>query len=127
MSKSQIYSKEYEQYLLSGKESSLDSLINGSIEKDYFFLIKKLLTQKYTQKLKEEINSFIKRIPKHQSYRLQALNIFKQISEFPEEKKDIIKNIKNLFDINELYCKEDLILNTDKNLNDDKENNESKK
>ena len=89
----QIYSKEYEQYLITGKESSLDPLINGSIEKDYFFLIKKLFNEKYTKELKEEIDNFIKKIPLHQSYRLQALSLFKLINEFPDEKHEIIEKI----------------------------------
>ena len=35
---SQIYAKEYEDYLISGNEDSINTLPNGSIEKDYFLM-----------------------------------------------------------------------------------------
>ena len=99
MSFSQIYSKEYEDYLITGDESSLDSLINGSIEKDYFLLIKKLLNEKYSQELQKEIDDFMKRIKTEQSYRLQSLILFRQINDCPEKKGEISEKIKNLFNI----------------------------
>ena len=38
----QIFAKEYEEYLITGKEESLNSLASGSIEKEYFIIIRKL-------------------------------------------------------------------------------------
>ena len=52
----QIFAKEYEEYLISGKEEVLDSLPNGSIEKEYFILIRKLLKEELTPELQKEMN-----------------------------------------------------------------------
>ena len=61
---SQIYAKEYEDYLISGNEDSINTLPNGSIEKDYFLIIKKLLKEDLTPELDKKIFSFLERIPK---------------------------------------------------------------
>ena len=95
----QIYAKEYEDYLITGKEDSLNSLVNGSIEKDYFILIRKLLNENLTKELQKQINKFIKRIPESQSYRLTALNIFKKLQKNPKNKNEIIQDIKKLFNL----------------------------
>ena len=109
MSTNQIYAKEYEDYLITGDESSLNSLINGSIEKDYFFLIKRVLNEKYTPELAEEIEKFIKKIPKEKSIRLRALDLFKQINDSPEKNYEIIDKIKKLFDIKNLMFNSKII------------------
>ena len=95
----QIYAKEYEDYLITGKEDSLNSLVNGSIEKDYFILIRKLLNENLTKELQKQINKFIKRIPESQSYRLTALNFFKKLQKNPKNKNEIIQDIKKLFNL----------------------------
>ena len=109
MSANQIYAKEYEDYLITGDESSLNSLINGSIEKDYFFLIKRIFNEKYTQELEEEIEKFIKKIPREKSIRLRALDLFKQINEFPEKNYEIIEKIKQIFGIENLMFNSKII------------------
>ena len=109
MSGNQIYAKEYEEYLITGDESSLNSLIEGSIEKDYFFLIKRILNEKYTPELEEEIGKFIKKIPREKSIRLRALDLFKQINEFPEKNYEIIDKIKKIFDIKNLMFNSKII------------------
>ena len=109
MSIKQIYAKEYEDYLITGNESSLNSLINGSIEKDYFFLIKRVLNEKYTPELEEEIEKFIKKIPYQKSIRLRSLDLFKLINESPEKNYEIIDKIKKLFNINNLLFNSKII------------------
>ena len=94
----QIFAKEYEEYLITGKEEALNSLAMGSIEKEYFILIRKLLKEELTTKLQEEINSFLLKVPENQAYRLRALNIFKKIQK-NAKKSEIIQDIKALFDI----------------------------
>ena len=93
----QIFAKEYEEYLITGKEEALNSLASGSIEKEYFLIIRKLLKEDLTPELQKQIDNFLLRIPEEQSYRLKALNIFKKLQKNPDEKAEIIQDIKNLF------------------------------
>ena len=93
----QIFAKEYEEYLITGKEEALNSLPSGSIEKEYFIIIRKLLNEELTPKLQNQIDDFLRRIPENQSYRLKALNIFKKLQKTPEKKVEIIQDIKRLF------------------------------
>ena len=93
----EIFAKEYEEYLITGKEESLNSLASGSIEKEYFVIIRKLINEDLTPELQEEIDNFLKRIPEEQSYRLKAINIFKKLQKNPENKTEIIQDIKSLF------------------------------
>ena len=95
----QIFAKEYEEYLITGKEEVLNSLPSGSIEKEYFILIRKLLNEELTSDLQKQIDSFLERIPESQSYRLKALNIFKKLKKNPKEKNEIIQDIKSLFNL----------------------------
>ena len=94
-----IFAKEYEEYLISGREEALNSLASGSIEKEYFVLIRKLLNEELSPKLQREIDYFIKRVPESQCYRLKALNIFKKLQNNPDKKDEIIKDIKALFNL----------------------------
>ena len=66
--------------------NNLNPLIDDSIEKDYFFLIKTLFNEKYTKELKEEIDNYTNKILLHQSYILQVQTLFKIINDFPDEK-----------------------------------------
>ena len=93
----EIFAKEYEEYLITGKEESLNNLPGGSIEKEYITLIRKILNEDLTDELQSQIDEFLKRIPENQSYRLRALNIFKKLQKNPEKKDEIIQNIKSLF------------------------------
>ena len=93
----QIFAKEYEEYLITGKEEALNSLPSGSIEKEYFIIIRKILKEDLTPKLQKQIDKFLQRIPENQSYRLKALNIFKKLQKKQENKNEIIQDIKNLF------------------------------
>ena len=95
----QIFAKEYEDYLISGKEEALNSLASGSIEKEYFIIMRKLLKEDLTPQLQKQIDTFLHRIPKNQSYRLKALNIFKKLQKNPEKKIEVIQDIKALFDL----------------------------
>jgi len=47
----QKFFKEYEEYLITGKEEVLNSPPSGSIEKEYFIIIRKLLNEEMTHKL----------------------------------------------------------------------------
>ena len=98
----QIFAEEYEKYLLTGKEEVLNSLSNNSIEKEYFFLIRKLLNQELTPDLEKDIQTFIDKVPKEQLYRLKALYIFQKIKQHPERKSEIIQDIKDLFHFDEI-------------------------
>ena len=93
----QIFAKEYEDYLITGKEDALNSLASGSIEKEYFIIMRKLLKEDLTAQLQKEIDDFLQKVPENQSYRLKALNIFKKLQKNPGKKKEIIQDIKNLF------------------------------
>ena len=93
----QIFAKEYEEYLISGKEEALNSLASGSIEKEYFMIIRRLLKEELTPELQKKIDEFLRRIPENQSYRIKSLNIFKKLQKNPSKKKEIIQDIKRLF------------------------------
>ena len=94
-----IYAKEYEDYLITGKEESLNSLIPGGIEYEYIKLIKSLLNENFTEELKQKINEFIKKIPNHQSQKLKALLYFKELELNPSNKNEIIDSIQLLFNL----------------------------
>ena len=49
-------------YLITGKEESLNSLIPGGIELEYIKLIKSILNENLTEELKQKINEFIKKV-----------------------------------------------------------------
>ena len=95
----QIFTKEYEEYLITGKEEALNSLASGSIEKEYFLIIRKLLKEDLTPELQKQIDDFLQRIPKEQSYRLKALNIFKKLQKNADNKAEIIQDIKIYLDL----------------------------
>ena len=95
----QIFAKEYEEYLITGKEEALNSLPSGSIEKEYFIIMKKLFNEDLTPELQKQIDEFIRRIPESQAYRLKAINIFKRLQKNPEKKNEIIQDIKRLFNL----------------------------
>ena len=95
----QLFTKEYEDYLITGSEDSINSLPSGSIEKEYFQIIRQLLKDDLNPELEKKIDSFIDKIQETQSYRLKALYIFKKMKKNPEKKEEIIKEIKDLFRI----------------------------
>ena len=101
-----IFSKEYEDYLITGDESSINSLPNGNIEKDYFLLIKQILKEEYSLELESKITKFYDTngylMSEGQEIRMKALLIFKKISKNPEKKAEIIKYIKELFSLDEV-------------------------
>ena len=101
-----IFSKEYEDYLITGDESSINSLPNGNIEKDYFLLIKQILKEEYSLELESKITKFYDTngylMSEDQENRMGALLIFKKISKNPEKKAEIIKYIKELFNLDEV-------------------------
>ena len=72
----QLFTKEYEDYLITGNEDSINSLPSGSIEKEYFQIIRQLLKDDLNPELDKKIDSFIDKIQETQSYRLKALYIY---------------------------------------------------
>ena len=56
----EIFAKEYEQFLINGDETACNSLPNGSLEKEYFFLIRQILKQEYSLDLKKKLKLFLK-------------------------------------------------------------------
>ena len=95
----QLFTKEYEDFLITGSEESINSLPSGSIQKEYFLIIRQLLKEDLTPQLEEKIEKFIDKISEEQTYRLKALHIFKKMKKNPEKKDEIIKEIKDLFRI----------------------------
>ena len=95
----QLYTKEYEDFLITGSEESINSLPSGSIQKEYFLIIRQLLKEDLTPQLEEKIEKFIDKNSGEQTYRLKALHIFKKMKKNPEKKDEIIKEIKDLFRI----------------------------
>ena len=59
----QLFTKEFEDYLITGSEESINSLPCGKPEKEYFFILKKLQKEKLTPELEIKIESFLKKIP----------------------------------------------------------------
>ena len=98
----QLFTKEFEDYLITGSEESINSLPCGSLEKEYFFILKELQKEKLTPELEIKIESFLKKIPEEQSYRLKALHIYQKLKQNKATKEEIIKEIKNLFHIKEI-------------------------
>ena len=101
MSDHNFFLKEFEDYLLTGNEEPIKSLPNTSKEKEYFFIIRELLNSEFTPELENKITKFISKndIPEEQTIRLKALLIYKRIQKTPEKKEKIIKDIKELFHI----------------------------
>ena len=94
---SKLNTKEFEEYLITGNEESISSLPSGSLEKEYFYLLKKLNNEDWTPKLEKEVDTFVEKIPQNQSHKLKALNIFKKLKKNPEKKQEIIRDLKKLF------------------------------
>ena len=122
----QLFTKEYEDFLITGSEESIQSLPSGSLEKEYFLLIRQILKGDLTPKLEEKLKDFIPKIPKGQSYRLGALYLFKLLQKNPEKKGEIIQAIKNTFDIDNVTNYEKPV-KYNKTTNAEKEENESQK
>ena len=100
MPKGKLFAKEYEEFLITGNESACNSLPNGSIEKDYFFIIRQLLKEEYSEDLEKKIKSFLKIfLSEDQSTRLRALLIYKKMQKYPDKKEEIIQEVKNLFNL----------------------------
>ena len=51
----QLFTKEYEDFLITGSEESINSLPSGSIQKEYFLIIRQLLKEDLTPQLEEKI------------------------------------------------------------------------
>ena len=122
----QLFTKEYEDFLITGSEESIQSLPSGSLEKEYFLLIRQILKGDLTSILEEKLKDFIPKIPKGQSYRLGALYLFKMLQKNPEKKGEIIQAIKNTFDIDNVTNYEKPV-KYNKTSNAEKEENESQK
>jgi len=122
----QLFTKEYEDFLISGSEESINSLPSGSLEKEYFQIIRQLLKEDTTPELEKKIESFVDKIPEEQSYRLKALHIFKKMKKNPKKKDEIIQEIKDLFRIGkvQIYSKP---VKYNKTTEAEKEENESQK
>jgi len=101
MSKGKIFAKEYEDFLIKGSEDVCNSLPNGSLEKEYFIIIRQLVKEEYSQELDKKINSFIHNfnLNEEQLTRLKALLIYKKMQKNQDKKEEIIKDIKDLFNL----------------------------
>ena len=101
MSKRKIFAKEYEDFLIKGNEEACNSLPNGSLEKEYFLIIRQLVREEYSQELDKKIKLFIHNFGpnEEQLTRLKALLIYKKIQKNPDKKEEIIKDIKDLFNL----------------------------
>ena len=102
MSSQILFAKEYEDFLLTGDESVCDSLPNGSKEKEFFEITRLLLKNDYSKDIEKKIEKFFDKhnIPNEQCIRLKALLIFKKMQKEPNKTDEIIKDIKNLFNYN---------------------------
>ena len=98
----QFFVKEYEDFLLTGKEDTINALPSGSDEKKYFLLVRQLLKEDLTPELEKKIEEATAYKSKEQSARLKALYIYKKLKQYPDKKEEIIQDIKNLFDIREV-------------------------
>ena len=94
-----IYAKEYEDFLISGKEESLKTLIPDSIEYRYIKLIQKILKYEFSKELKAEIDKFINDFKNFPCDKLKALYIQKYSEKFPEKKKEICNELKEMFNL----------------------------
>ena len=94
-----IYAKEYEDFLISGKEESLKTLIPDSIEYRYIKLIQKILKFEFTNELKSEIDKFVNDFPNFPCDKLKALYILKYSEKFPEKKEEICNELKEMFNL----------------------------
>ena len=101
MSKRKIFAKEYEDFLIKGTEDACNSLPNGSLEKEYFIILRKLLKEEYSQELDKKIKAFMHNfnLNEDQLTRLKALLIYKKIQKNPDKKEEIIRDIKDLFNL----------------------------
>ena len=101
MSKGEIFAKEYEDFLIKGTEDACNSLPNGSLEKEYFLTIRQLVKEEYSQELDKKIKLFIHNfgLNEEQLTRLKALLIYKKIQKNPDKKEEIIRDIKDLFNL----------------------------
>ena len=104
MSKGKIFAKEYEDFLIKGSEDVCNSLPNGSLEKEYFIIIRQLVKEEYSQELDKKIKSLINNfsLNEEQLTRLKALLIYKKMQKNPDKKEEIIKDIKDLFNIGDV-------------------------
>ena len=86
-----LFAKEYEDFLITGKEDSINSLPSGSVEKEYFILTRQLLKEDLTPELEKKIEeNVLNRITREQGSRLRALEIFKKL----KKKKRSFKKLK---------------------------------
>jgi len=78
MSKRKIFAKEYEDFLIKGTEDAWNSLPNGSLEKEYFIIIRKLVKEEYSQELDKKIKAFMHNfnLNEDQLTRLKTLLIY---------------------------------------------------
>ena len=122
----QLFTKEYEDYLITGSEESINSLPSGSLEKEYFQIIRQLLKEDLTPELEVKIDNFTDKISEEQTYRLKALQIFKKMKKNSKKKEEIIEEIKDLFHIEKVqnYSKP---VKYNKTADMEKEENESQK
>ena len=122
----QLFFFFFEDYLITGSEESINSLPSGSLEKEYFTIIRQLLKEDLTPEIEKKIESFMDKIPEDQSYRLKALHIFKKMKKTPEKKDEILQEIKDLFHIEKVknYSKP---VKYNKTADMEKEENETEK
>ncbi|MCQ2815850.1 MAG: hypothetical protein MJ252_01160 [archaeon] len=102
---SEIYAKEYEDYLITGDNKHLTKLVPNSREDVYVKLCQKLQKEEFSNEMRKEVENYI------QSYgrniRIQTLSLIKEYESIPKEdqekKSEIIKRLCQLFNLNPPY------------------------
>ena len=49
-----VFAKEYEEFLITGNEDVCNSLPNGSLEKEYFLIMRQFLKEEYSPELEKK-------------------------------------------------------------------------
>ena len=101
---SSIYSKEYEDYLITGNPSYLQTLLPGTLEHEYIQLITELRKPTpYTDELDNQLQQFISKASKYnQAIPLQFIALSKKYNTFknnPQKQSEIIAALKHLIPI----------------------------
>ena len=117
---SNIYAKEYEDFLITGNEDTLKTLIPGSIEQRYAQLCRKIIKEDYSKKLQEELDKFLEDYGTSNSMRLESLVLIKKFKKNPKDKEQIVDALKKMFDISQVVpYQKPVKYNTDKVSNDE--------
>ena len=117
---SEIYAKEFEDYIITGNEDCLKTLIPGSVEHRYAMLCRKIIKEEYNESLLEELKKFDEDFClQGKNYRLQCLALQKMYEKNPNDKEKIVKIIMEIFGISNVTPYTKPIKYNTENLNND--------